>query len=258
MKMTIKNRKGQDVVVLVEESTNPKGLIFIMHGLGGFKEQDHIEIFASAFRENDFTVVRFDTTNSVGESGGKMEDASVTNYYSDLEDVIRWASSQGWYKEPFWMAGHSLGGICITLFVQNHPDKVEALAPISTVVSGKLSMERPWNKEMYEEWEKSGWIEMPSASKPGVVKRLPWSFVEDGLKYDLLDRVDKLVVPILMIVGDRDRSTPQEHQQILYDALPGKKELHIIKGASHNFKKQEEREEIKGIFLRWINKTSSS
>jgi hypothetical protein len=35
--------------------------------------------------------VLFDTTHSFGESGGNYEDATTTQYYQDLEDVISWA-----------------------------------------------------------------------------------------------------------------------------------------------------------------------
>jgi alpha/beta superfamily hydrolase len=62
-----------------------------MHGLSGFKEQDHIVTFAQAFKEKGLTVVRFDTTNTLGESDGKYEGATTINYFEDLEDVIKWA-----------------------------------------------------------------------------------------------------------------------------------------------------------------------
>src|SRR3989344_5417332 len=90
-KIEIKNRKGQKIVVLLEETKKPKGLAFVMHGLSGFKEQPHIATFAQAFKDRGFIVVRFDTTNTYGESGGKYEDATTTNYYEDLEDIIEWA-----------------------------------------------------------------------------------------------------------------------------------------------------------------------
>ncbi len=93
-KITIKNRKNQNVVVLVEINKNSKGLAFIAHGLSGFKEQPHVAIYAEAFKDKGFTVVRFDTTNTLGESDGDYADATVTNYYEDLEDVIEWAKSQ--------------------------------------------------------------------------------------------------------------------------------------------------------------------
>lgn len=249
-KIKIKNRKGQNVVVLVEKVPNQKGLAFVMHGLGGFKEQPQIETFAEAFKENNYTTIRFDTTNTIGESDGNYEDATITNYYEDLEDVINWAKSQPWYQEPFCLAGHSLGGICTALYAENHPDKIKALAPISTVVSGKLSVERR-SKEELEAWKKTGWQIKKSSSKPGLIKKLKWSHMEDRLKYDLLEKVERLTMPVLMIVGDKDDS-PISHQKILFDKLPGKKEIHIIKNAPHTFREPEHLKEIKQIFDRWI------
>lgn len=248
----IKNRKNQKIAVIIEETENQKGLAFVMHGLSGFKEQPHIQAMAEIFRENGHTVVRFDTTNTFGESDGNYEDATTTNYYEDLEDVIKWAETQSWYQEPFCLAGHSLGGICVALFAEKYPKKVKGLAPISTAVSGKLSLEAPGNKDSWKEWQRTGWKEEKSRSMPGVIKRLKWSHMEDRLKYNLLEKVNQLTMPILLIVGENDESTPPEHQKILYDALPGEKELHIIKNADHNFRKEAELQELKDIFSNWI------
>jgi len=255
-KIEIKNRKGQNIVVLVELVENRKGLAFVMHGLGGFKENLHIIAFAEAFREKGYSTVRFDTTNTIGESDGNFEDATITNYYADLEDVIAWAKNQEWFQKPFCLAGHSLGGICTALYTEKHPVEVKALAPISTVVSGKLSFEAnsKYDPEEFEKWEKSGWQIRESKSKPGVMKKLPWSHMQDRLKYDLLQDIDKLTMPVMLIVGELDKTTPLEHQQILFDKLPGKKEIHIIKGAPHSFMEKEHLEEIKKIFKNWIDK----
>jgi pimeloyl-ACP methyl ester carboxylesterase len=255
-KTNVKNRKGQNMVVLLELCENQKGLAFVMHGLGGFKEQKHIETFAAAFKKEGFSVIRFDTTNTLGESDGKYEHARTTDYYEDLEDVIEWSKSQEWYEEPFWLCGHSLGGLSTALFAEKHPSLVKALAPISTVVSGKLCMEKPKYGETDEikNWRETGWEIKESSSKPGVIKRLPWSHMEDRLKYDLLDNVEKLTMPVLLIVGDEDDSTPTEHQQILYNKLKGDKEIHIIKGAPHTFKEQRHLLEIKDIMRKWIKR----
>jgi pimeloyl-ACP methyl ester carboxylesterase len=223
-----------------------------MHGLGGFKEQPHIQMFAEAFRENGFTTVLFDTTNTFGESDGNYEDATTTNYYEDLEDVIKWAKTQSWYKEPFWLAGHSLGAISTALYAENFPQEVKALAPISTVVSGKLSVETKSASGELQEWERTGWRETKSESKPGLIKRLKWSHIGDRMKYDLLPKVNRLIMPVLLVVGDEDDSTPPEHQKIFFDKLPGKKEMHLIKGAPHTFREPANLAEIKTIFNKWI------
>lgn len=255
-KVFIRNRKEQNVSVIVEEAEDQKGLAFVMHGLGGFKEQDHIVTFANAFKKRGFSVVRFDTTNTFGESDGKYEGATITNYYEDLEDIIAWAKDQTWYQEPFVLSGHSLGGICTTLFAEKYPEKVLALAPISPVVSGQLSVEahKRFKSDDFTKWEKTGWKEEQSVSKPGVTKRLPWSHIIDRLKYDLLPEASKLVMPVLLIVGENDTSTPPDQVEILFKALPGEKEFHVIKDAPHTFREKKHLEEIENLFLNWIDK----
>jgi pimeloyl-ACP methyl ester carboxylesterase len=69
--------------------------------------------------------------------------------------------------------------------------------------------------------------------------------MEDAFKYDLLDKVDRLAMPVLLIVGENDDVTLPEHQKILFDKLPGEKELHVIKGALHSFYEPHEQAELK-------------
>src|SRR4029077_19886608 len=92
-------------------------------------------------KEKGFTVVLFDTTNTFGESEGSYEDATTTNYYENLEDMIEWSRGQSWFQTPFVISGHSLGGICSILYAEKHPQNVLAIASISPVVSGKLTLE---------------------------------------------------------------------------------------------------------------------
>lgn len=248
-KIKIKNRKDLEIVLWLEKSEDQKGLAFVEHGLGGYKDQDHVKLMGDAFKKHGYTVIRFDTTNSFGESGGRYEDATTTQHYQDLEDVIQWASAQDWYQEPFVLAGHSLGGISTALYAENFPEKVKAVAPISTVVSGKLSMVvHP--KEELDDWKTRGWIEKESATKPGLMKKLPWSHMEDRLKYDLLEKVDKLTMPVLLIAGENDKY--YSNSELLFSKLPGDKEFHTIKGAPHTFRDPQHLKEIGEIFDNWI------
>lgn len=251
-KLFIQNRKGQKVCVVVEGEENTAGLAFLMHGLGGYKDQPQILAAEEAFLEAGYTVVRFDTTNTFGESDGEYEKATVTNYYEDLEDVITWASEQEWCQEPFVLLGHSLGGICTTLYAEKFPEKIKALAPLSTVISGELSVAS--REEAAAEWQRTGWREEESISRPGTTRRLPWSHMEDRLQYNILLEAEKLTMPVLMVVGSKDDITPLEHQQIFYQVLPGFKELHIIEGSQHTFRSEEHVTKLKNIVKNWLEK----
>ncbi len=253
MKTFIKNRHDQKLSVVVELADKPRGIAFLMHGLGGFKDQPQIRAFAEAFLDENYSVISFDAANTLGESEGSIEEASITTYYSDLEDVIDWAQTQDWYREPFILLGHSLGGICTALYAEKHPEKVSALAPLAAVISGRLSLEN-LDEDFIETWKKSGWLIKESNSKPGQFKRIPWSEAEDRVKYDLLPEVTKLTMPVLLIVGELDDTTPLKHQQLLFDKLPGQKELHVIKGSKHTFRNSEHLKEIQVIIKKWLEK----
>ncbi len=139
------------------------------------------------------------------------------------------------------------------MYAERHPELVKALAPISTVVSGKLSVETPRHKRVAEQWEKTGWREQKSGSIPGLIKKLKWSHIEDRMKYDLLPQAEKLTMPVLLIVGEKDEHLYES--QVLFETIPGdKKELHVIKGAPHTFQAPEHLAEIKNIFDQWIKK----
>jgi len=251
-KQFIKNKDGKKISVVVEQPDKQIGLAFIMHGLGGFKEQSHIRLYAETFLEKGYAVITFDTRNTLGESEGKMEDATITSYVADLENVIQWASTQSWYQEPFVLAGHSVGSFSILLYAEKHPEKVKALAPTSTVINGKMSVEAI-PEDIHIKWKETGIQEKESTSKPGVIKRIKYAYVEDKLKYDILEQANKLTMPVLLIVGDKDFLTPLSHHEILLEKLLGKKELHVIKGAEHTFRDLEHLKEIKGIFEKWID-----
>ena len=255
-KFSIKNRKGLEIVGVVSAPENSKGLAFTIHGLGGFKEQSHIMVLVDALLENGYTVVNFDTTNSLGESQGKYENATVQLHYEDLVDVISWAKVQDWYKEPFILVGHSLGGYAVARYAEEYPSEVEALFPYALMVAGELSYKASemFEPEKLKEWRETGWKVEESNSKPGIIKKLPWSHMEERLKHDLRPNAYKLSMPVLFIVGENDKACTSGNQHLLYDLIPGPKEIHIIPGAPHTFKESAHLAQSKVIFENWLKK----
>ncbi len=248
-KIFIKNRKKQNISVVVEKVNNQIGLAFVMHGLGDSKDSDHIRTFVNCFLDNNYTVVSFDTTNTFGESDGIFEEANITNYYEDFVDVINWAKNQDFFKKPFILCGHSLGAICSTFYAENHPEEIKALAPFSTVINAELSRQNYSKKELTT-WKKTGWLTEDWGTQGKI--RLKWLYMEEKEKYDLLKGVNNLTMPVLMIVGELDNTTSPKHQKILFDKLPGEKEMHIIKNAPHTFREGKHLNEVHQILNQWI------
>lgn len=246
----IKNRKNQNISILTENNYQNKGLVILMHGLGGHKELPLLKTLSETFKNLGYATIRFDTTNSFGQSDGLFEDALTTNHYEDLEDVIAWARQQDFFKEPFILSGHSTGGLCTSIFAAKNPSAVKAIIPISTIVSGNLSYEH-YPDEFLNNWEKQGFLEW---TENGQNKKLKWNFVSDIKKHDILNHTDSLTMPTLIISGENDTDTPTKHHAILYDKLPAQKEMKIIKGGEHHLDKPEHLKEIQEHIENWITK----
>ncbi|HAS80451.1 MAG: hypothetical protein UR25_C0001G0054 [Candidatus Nomurabacteria bacterium GW2011_GWE1_32_28] len=257
-KFEIKNRKGLNIVINVSVPEVSKGISFLLHGLGGFKEQDHIKALESVLFENNYIVINFDATNSIGESEGKYENTTMQNHYEDLFDVISWAKKQEWYKEPFIIAGHSLGGFAVAKYAEEYPKEVKALFPYAAVFSGEDNVKTSYRlrSEEINKWKETGWTHRKSNSKPGTEMKLPWSHIEERLKHNLKTKAGEITMPILFVVGENDTSCPPDDQRKFYDLLPKntEKEFYIIKEAPHTFHDLEHLNQLKIIFNNWLKK----
>lgn len=250
----IKNRHGLKLVIRVDEPVRETGLAFVAHGQGGFMGQKHIQAFAEAFLENGYRVVRFDATNSTGESDGDMRNVTITNYYEDLEDVIAWARTQAWFRQPFGLAGHSMGGMSTALYAENHPTEVFCVAPISACINQKLFISTV-DPDFLRAWKDRGYFERESLSRPGLILRPGWGFVEDLKDHDLLKGAQALTMPVLLMAGSNDEPTPYVHQKLLFDAIPGtRKKLIKIPGVDHDFRspKGDKVTEVKAYMQDWV------
>lgn len=255
--MIIKNRKKQSIFVRVDRAKKAQGLVFVMHGLGGFVGQPHMKMIVDVVKKKNYSVISFDTTNSFGESDGDYSDATVTNYLEDLEDVINWAKRNKYYQEPFILIGYSLGGLAVSLFAQKYPNMVSGLALFSTVVSGKL-WKKIQNKQVLRDWKKNGvWIREENGLNSGILKIIKWKFAEDIMKYDLSKKVGKLIMPVLIIVGSNDLTTPASQQEIFFEKIPNKKELHVIDGAEHVFRDKKHLNMARFFLKEWLSSLNS-
>lgn len=250
-KQFIKNRKGLNMVVVVDEVENQKGLVFLMHGFIGFKEHPLLLETSKIFKEKEFTVVSFDATHAFGESDGKMEEGTMTGYLEDLEDVIEWSKHQRWFDKKFFMVGHSLGGYCVSLYAAKDWN-VRGLILFSPLVSGELFLATDNIRSIMNEWMMKGIREWVSGSV-GAVKRSGYAFVEDCLKHDLLKEAWKIRCPVLMITGEADEVIPMNDQKMLFEKIWSKKELHLVKNGDHNLIDWEKSEEMRNIVLDWLN-----
>ena len=253
-KKQIKNRYGLELFLTIHAQHNKK-LVFIVHGLGGWKEEDSLEIIRDMYIAHGFCVVMFDTSNSFGESEGDISNASVSSSLHDLEDVVAWTREQNFYTEPFMLAGHSLGGITSIIFTEKNTEKINGLFALSTIVSGKMWKKHRTKRELLG-WRLKGSVRKTSgydASKSGELK---YNIVKDMMRYDGLKDAHNILCPVLLLVGSLDETTPPIDHQKLFGALPASKELHIIDGMRHTPQNEEYRLIVADFLDSWLDRNS--
>lgn len=81
----ITNSKGSSISALLSTSKKNK-LAIVCSGLGICMRR--MQLPTLYYLANGFDVLRFDPTNSDGESDGKIEDFTLTNVFLDMQDVL--------------------------------------------------------------------------------------------------------------------------------------------------------------------------
>lgn len=248
------NRHGDKMNVWVDGPVSGGAPVaFILHGFSGNAKQRHVQAMADAFRRNGYITVSIDATNSLNTSGGDLEKANWTNHHNDLEDVVEWARTQSWFREPFAITGQSMGGGAVLLYAARNPEKVSMVIPTASLISGALYIKalEQNDPQHLKNWRDNGYYTIMFNNK--AHKRHWDNTHNDYGRYDMVRDAGKLTMPILLVAGEIDTLTPPWAMKALYDAIPGtKKEFHTIKGAHHCFEQHED--ELCALMAQWIRK----
>jgi len=144
------------------------------------------------------------------------------------------------------LAGHSLGGAIALQYALDYP---EDLNGIILVGSGARLRVHPTFLEALEKavddpamWEEasSSTYDLIKPELADIIKKRasengPGAFLNDLKacdKFDIMDRIESLAVPLLAICGDQDMMTPPKYSNYLVDKIDGSKAV-IIPGGTH-------------------------
>jgi pimeloyl-ACP methyl ester carboxylesterase len=163
------------------------------------------------------------------------------------------------------LVGNSAGGTLATAFTLAHPDRVAALIEVDAAIYrtmpdspvlnwllhtpqldhlGPLIARRLAGRQG-EEFIRSAWYDSSRlAADPAIMAgyRLPlraenwdvalWAHTQASSAPDLAGRLDRIVVPTLVITGDNDRIVPPENSRELAEDIPGAS-LVVLENCGH-------------------------
>lgn len=242
----LRNRVDQQIVGNLIGDLSAPQLAIIVHGFGGSQRQPQMVNAAKTFADHDFPVLTFDATNSFGGSGGDIRNASLTNHFRDLEDVVVWLRNSCAYKGNLVMCGFSLGASAALKYSLKHKNEVSAIVAIAPVVSGRewlrsFEANRPGS---YEILLRTGFF--PKYNEyTGESTNVPQAFVDDLLEYDFIKSARYLNGQYIIAVGDADLTCERKSVESLADALGKHARFSVIKGLSHTARKPQELKNLK-------------
>lgn len=250
-KFFVLNSKGQRIVGIADYQKQKSPAVIICHGFKGIKEEELLVKLSDRLFKNGFSTFRFDFTNGLGESYGKIENITITQELDDLKAITNFVyNNLNIDKNRIGLAGHSLGGMLAILYA-SQDKRIKAAAPLSPVLKLDITPAINQGLPFVLKWKKQGFQIFHSYSKNIDVK-VNYAFYEDGKKYDSVEAARKLKIPIFFVHGDKDDAVPVEHSKMMYKSAKEPKKILIIKGSDHSFTKKEHLNEVTNRVAYWF------
>ena len=231
IKKTIPSTKGNLAAVIHYPATKTERLAILCPGYLDSKDYKDLVGLAEVLRRQGYTVVRFDPTG-IWESEGEISDYTTTQYLEDIKGVLEYMLKENTYTYIL-LGGHSRGGMVSILYAVCDPR-------ISIVLGIMPSFGRSMAGRRREEWKETGVSistrDLPDNKDKKREFRVPYSHVEDRDKYNVVEDVKKIKVPIILVAGELDDVVLPEDVKRIFDNANEPKKFVTIAGIRHDYR----------------------
>lgn len=243
------NSKGEKLcAVLTDPGDNAdKPIMVLCHGFASSKESKSITALEESYNGRGVSTFKIDLF-AHGESQGKFEDLTVTEAVDDILRAISFLKSKGY--RHVGLLGSSFGGLAANIAASKSHDLFALIlkSPVSDYLELFLN---EYGEGGIMKWKHEG-----VSLRHG--RNLKYAFFEDAVKYSGYETGKKIMVPTLIIHGDRDNVVPVEQSKKLAAIIPGCR-LEIISGAGHRYSEAPEHfEQMVGAALGFVGEPASS
>ncbi len=226
-------------------ATSALPLLIVCHGFKAFKDWGPFPAIGRFFAEHGFVSIVFNFShNGVGDEPKKFserEKFSVNTISRELEDVdaILNAIVENHFSDvpvdrsKIGIIGHSRGG-GVAIIKAKEDERIKAVSGWSTI-----SHFDRYSEEQKQRWREKGYVELPSMNALSIF-RMTTAFLDDldnnAERFDILNAVEQLHKPFLIIQGTADMAVPIREAEALYDASDkSQAEIIFLEGSGHMY-----------------------
>ena len=144
------------------------------------------------------------------------------------------------------LCGHSMGGAIAQMYALHYPEELKGVVLLGT--GARLRVHPDYLKECENRGSDPGaWLENRKADYAEVEPELQRALLERAAEvgpavklndlsccdaFDVMDRVQEIRLPTLVVCGSQDVMTPVKYTDYLADKIPGSRKA-IVEGAGH-------------------------
>jgi pimeloyl-ACP methyl ester carboxylesterase len=230
---------------------NPKVVIFV-HGAGGSSATWTMQL---RILSSHFHIVALDL-NGHGETPDRQEENILESYIKDIGILV------DQFDRPI-LVGHSMGGALTQLYALKNPSHLQGIILVGTGARLRVS---PIIFELLDN-DFDGYISAlgkfafhPNTSKELIeaslseIRKCPPKIIRRDFElcdaFDIMEEVNEISLPTLILVGDNDQMTPPKYSLYLNENINGAT-YQIIENAGHSLM-LEQAELFNDIILKWI------
>jgi pimeloyl-ACP methyl ester carboxylesterase len=209
--------------------------VLFIHGAGGGQ---YSWSYQKGFFEKEFNPIIIELPGH-GESEGEGEQ-EIVGYAEHVEAFLK---ALGLHNA--FLVGHSMGGAIVQTLALSHPEMIKGIVLVGTGARLKvLPMILNGIKDDFEETVRKinqftySRKVSPALIEQGIVEMLrcrPEVLYGDFLacdRFDLMDGIEKIVLPTLIVCGEDDQLAPVKYSQFLHDRIKASK-MEILPEAGH-------------------------
>lgn len=249
---------------------NPRGIVFLCHGLGEhLGRYDHV---VAAINDAGFGCYALDLRGHGESDGNRGHIDAWSDYVGDLATLFEQARREGFAERPWLQLGHSMGGLVSVHAMAAHGGDFAGLAlsgpllgihgliPEWRAALGRFASALvPWasisNELDPEDISRDSAVVAAYRADPLVHDRVSARFFTEMTA--ALERAHEIApslgLPLLLMHGSADQMTDPEGSRRFADAYGGDVELEILDGFYHEVFNELDPSVALGLLMRWLD-----
>ncbi|OGY91093.1 MAG: hypothetical protein A3B30_04225 [Candidatus Komeilibacteria bacterium RIFCSPLOWO2_01_FULL_52_15] len=224
-----------------QKKTEERTVVLLCHGLGVSRRYPLLRSIAHDLEKRGHSWVTFDFAGH-GQSGGRVKDRRVLNFIRDIRTVMQWIRKQS--QAPSFLVGHSIGALAGLAFASEYRSRLSGVVLIGC---------NAYAGHKYRLMLREGKTRAYALYSVVGSARVSTAFWKERLAHEPHRMIASLHVPVLIVCGSADRTNPVAESRILFRVAHQPKQLAIVKGADHYFRKARQQTAAAQAISNWLS-----